>query len=270
MKYILITGSTDGLGLEAAKVLAAEGNAVLLHGRSKSKLDRAKRAVLGAVPPGVAGPVETYVADLSKLADVEKLAENIARRHDRLDVLVNNAGVYKTPHPTAMDGGLDVRFVVNALAPYLLTKRLLPLINPASGRVVNLSSAAQSSVDPAAFLGPVRLDDFEAYAQSKLAITMWTNHLASELGSEGRVVMSLNPASMLGTKMVKEGFGAAGKDIMIGANIIARAATADEFSDASGKYYDNDYRMFRNPHRDALNEHKCKAVVDAMEKALAS
>lgn len=264
MKCILITGSTDGLGLEAAKLLAGQGNAVLLHGRSKSKLERAKRAVRAV--PG-AGPVETYSADLSKLEDVEKLAERVMERHDRLDVLVNNAGVFRTSHPATSDGR-DVRFVVNALAPYLLTKRLLPRIPPATGRVVNVSSAAQRSVDTAGFLGPVRMDDFDAYGQSKLAITMWTNNLASELGQDGPTVMSLNPASMLGTKMVQEGFGAAGKDVMIGADIIARAATSEEFDDSSGKYYDNDYRMFRDPHRDALNKKKCKAVVDAMEKGL--
>ena len=91
-------------------------------------------------------------------------------------MLINNAGVYKTPDPVTQDG-LDVRFVVNTIAPYLLTQRLLPAMRP-SGRVVNVTSAAQVPVNLEALAGRVRLDDMAAYAQSKLGLVMWSRAIA--------------------------------------------------------------------------------------------
>ncbi|MEM7157364.1 MAG: SDR family NAD(P)-dependent oxidoreductase [Myxococcota bacterium] len=263
-KTILLTGSTDGIGLETARMLAASGHHLLLHGRNADKLDRVVDEVSGIAS---AGPVERYVADLSTMADVDAMAQAIADAHSHLDVLINNAGVFNTSTPITPEG-LDVRFVVNTLAPYRLTQRLLPLMN-ASGRVVNLSSAAQSPVSIDAMLGSTRLSDFEAYAQSKLAITMWSRTLAKSLGEAGPVVVSVNPASMLGTKMVKDAFGVSGNDISIGADILVRAATSDEFADASGKYYDNDARRFGPPHAHALDDQRCAPVLEAIETLLA-
>ena len=134
-KTILITGSTDGIGLEAAKMLVSTGHQVLVHGRNPAKLTEAKET-LSALPGGV--QVESYLADLSRMADVEALAKAVAEKHAKLDVLINNAGILKAPDPITQDG-LDVRFVVNTIAPYLLTMRLLPLIGP-QGRIINLSS----------------------------------------------------------------------------------------------------------------------------------
>jgi len=262
-KTILITGSTDGLGLETAKMLASQGHHVLLHGRNSEKLADAEKAV-SAVTDG--GTVESYLADLSRLADVEALAKDVAGKHDSIDVLINNAGIYKTPDPITKDG-LDVRFVVNTIAPYLLTKKLLPLLG-SSGRVVNLSSAAQAPVDVEALAGKTRLDDMSAYAQSKLAITMWSNNMADTLKDEGSVFIAINPGSLLATKMVKEGFGMAGKDIRIGADILIRAALSDEFATASGKYFDNDAGQFASPHPDALDSEICNGVVQAIEAVL--
>ena len=187
------------------------------------------------------------------MAEVEALVGAVAGRHARLDVLINNAGVYNAPDRVTGDG-LDVRFAVNTIAPYLLTQRLLPLLE-SSGRVINLSSAAQAPVDTEALSGRVRLpDDYEAYAQSKLAITMWSRHMALALKENGPIFIAINPGSLLGTKMVKEGFGVAGKDIRIGAEILLRAALADEFATASGQYFDNDSGRFASPHPDALDD----------------
>lgn len=232
-KTILITGSTDGIGLLTAKTLAAEGHTVLLHGRSAEKLEAAAK--------DVGGTSETYRADLSSLDEVEALAKAVSARHDRLDVLINNAGVYKTPQ-TRTPEGLDVRFVVNTIAPYLLTQRLLPII-PADGRVVNLSSAAQAPVDIGAMRGQGTLDHMGAYAQSKLAIAIWTQEMAKD-HPHGPVIVSVNPGSLLASKMVKEGFGVAGNDLRIGADILRRAALSDEFAEASGRYFDNDSKRF--------------------------
>jgi len=145
-----------------------------------------------------------------------------------------------------LPSGMDARFVVNTLAPYVLTKALLPLMGK-DARVVNLSSAAQAPVDMAGFAGKTRLDHMAAYSQSKLAITIWTQELAREM-PDGPLFVAVNPGSLLASKMVTEGFGVAGNDLMIGADILHRAALSDEFANASGKYFDNDAGRFGPPH----------------------
>lgn len=262
-KTILITGSTDGIGLATAKLLVSKGHKVLLHGRNPVKLADTEQA-LSALPGG--GDVETYKADLSRMADVETMAKAVADEHAKLDVLINNAGIYAPGSIT--DDGLDIRFAVNTVAPYLLTQRLLPLMGR-DGRVVNLSSAAQSPVDPKALLGQVHLSDGAAYAQSKLALTMWSRSLALSLGDDRPAIIAVNPGSMLGSKMVKEAFGVAGGDIGIGADILCRAALDDAFAAASGQYFDNDSGEFGSPHPDALDSGKCKEVIRLIEAVLA-
>ena len=262
---ILITGSTDGIGLETARMLVSQGHKVLLHGRSPAKLEKVKKTLSTLSD---SDRIESYVSDLSRMANAEALAKTVAEKHAKLDVLVNNAGVYSAPDIITQDR-LDVRFAVNTIAPYLLTQRLMPLLG-ASGRVINLSSAAQSTVDPEALAGRVYLsEDFTAYAQSKLALTMWSSAMALSLGKDGPAIIAVNPSSMLGSKMVKQAFGVAGGDLRIGAEILCRAALSDEFADASGQYFDNDSGRFASPHPDALNPKKCEEIVRVIEKVLA-
>lgn len=253
-KTILITGATGGIGLETAKLLVQDGHTVLVHGRSADKLDAARTAI--------GGTTQGYLADLSRTADVVTLADDIIRDHAHIDVLINNAGVLKAPQTVTPDG-LDLRFMVNTIAPYLLTKRLLPLMGN-DGRIINLSSAAQAPVDLAALKGGVTLGDMDAYAQSKLAITMWSQHLAAALAG-GPSVLSVNPGSLLATNMVKEGFGIAGNDIGIGATILYRAAIDPEFAKVSGCYFDNDAGAFGQPHYDTTDPVKVSAVMQAVD-----
>ncbi len=262
-KTILITGSTDGIGLETAKMLAADGHNILLHGRNPTKLRNAVDTISAL---GKSGGVESYVADLSRLADVEALGETLSGNHDSLDVLINNAGVYGVPDAVTPDG-LDARFAVNTVAPYLLARKLLPLLGP-EGRVVNLSSAAQSPVDPAALAGRGQLSDGEAYAQSKLALTMWSRELGLSLKGADPAIIAVNPGSLLGSKMVKDAYGIPGGDLQIGADILSRAALSDEFAAASGLYFDNDDGVFADPHPDALDPAKTAAVVRVIEEVL--
>ena len=228
-KTVLITGSTDGIGLLTAKTLSQMGHTIVLHGRSVDKLTSAAREL--------GGDVATYQADLSSLEQTAKLADAVIADHDRIDVLINNAGVFKTTN-AILPNGQDVRFVVNTLAPHVLTKTLLPLI-PRDGRIINLSSAAQAPVDLGALAGDKHLDDMGAYAQSKRGIALWSAQMASTY-PDGPVFIAVNPGSLLASKMVKEGFGVAGNDLQIGADILCRLSLDDEFASASGRYWDND------------------------------
>lgn len=253
-KTILITGATDGIGLLTAKKLAAEGHKVLLHGRNAAKLETAAAEI--------GGETETYRADLSDMSAVKSLASEIRAKHETLDVLINNAGVLKAPQPV-LSSGHDIRFVVNTFAPYLLTELLLPII-PETGRVVNLSSAAQAPVNLDAMLGAKPLADMEAYAQSKLAITIWTREWAKTL-PDGPAMIAVNPGSLLASKMVQDGFGVAGNDLNIGADILIDAALGDQFANASGAYFDNDSGRFADPHAAALNAEYSASVLQAIQ-----
>lgn len=257
-KTILVTGSTDGIGALTAELLADRGHRVLLHGRSAARLK--------AVAAKVGESSETYLADLSRIADVRSLGRAVLAKHSQVDVLINNAGVFKTANPHTPEGH-DVRFVVNVLAPYVLTRTLLPVIPP-TGRIVNLSSAAQAAVDVDAMAGRRRLADMEAYAQSKLALTVWSRVLAEEL-SEGPAVIAVNPGSLLASKMVREGFGVAGKDLRIGAEVLCQAALDASFAGASGLYFDNDSGRFAEPNAAALDGAHVDAVMATVEAVLA-
>ena len=263
-KTILITGSTDGIGLEAAKKLAEQGHRVLLHGRNPEKLQKVADELSSI------GQVESYIADLTDMDAVRSLAKQVSDKHKTLDVLMNNAGILKSPN-SRTKYGIDIRFVVNSFAPCLLTTLLLPLLKKADkGRVINLSSAAQAPVNPDDMQGESGdLSTMAAYSQSKLALTMWSFDLAESLGGDGPAVIALNPGSLIDTKMVQEGFGHAAKDITVGTDILVRAALSDEFARGNGKYFDNDSNQFANPHPDCLDPAKRTATVQLMESIVA-
>ncbi|MFG0246011.1 MAG: SDR family NAD(P)-dependent oxidoreductase [Phycisphaerales bacterium JB052] len=262
-KTILITGSTDGIGLATARSLISQGHTVLVHGRNPDKIASVEQS-LRAIPG--AGEVESFRADLSDLGEVRGLADAIEAREGSLDVLINNAGVFKVPKARTRSG-LDMRFVVNTIAPYLLTKRLLKLF-PSDGRVVNLSSAAQAPVSLNALSGKVTLGDSAVYAQSKLALTAWSRAMALDGDESSPMIVSVNPGSLLATNMVKQAYGMDGADIGIGADILMRAALSDEFRSANGQYYDNDTGRFTSPHPDAVNEQRANEIVQLIEQLL--
>ncbi|WND02981.1 SDR family NAD(P)-dependent oxidoreductase [Temperatibacter marinus] len=259
-KIILLTGATDGIGFETAKSLAAGGHTLLIHGRNQSKLESTLTQL--SKVEGV-GKLETYKADLSIVADIHKLIAAIQANHQKLDVIINNAGIFSTPKPK-IECGLDVRFMVNTIAPYMLTKELISMM-PNSGRVINLSSAAQWVVDIDALKGLTDLSDNQAYGQSKLALTMWSARMAEETGKGGPAIISVNPGSLLGSKMVKEAYGMQGKELSIGSEILVEAAISDKFSEATGRYFDNDLGDFSSPHGDAMDTNKNNALVHAID-----
>ena len=249
---ILVTGGTDGIGLATSKLLIEEGHEVLVHGRDEQKLAAVVRELDSS-------RVTSYIADLSKSEDVMLFADRLLKEHNSIDVLIHNAGIYGA-QPRLGENGWDLRFIVNAIAPYVLTKRLLPLL-PVTGRVVNVSSAAQSRLDYGALRGHSPITDGDAYAQSKLAITMWTYELSKKYP---QTFIAINPKSFLGSKMVKSAYGIDGHDLMIGAKVLRDAATLDEFEGASGKYYDNDREQFAEAHPDVYDEERRQELMETL------
>ncbi|MFA0087480.1 SDR family NAD(P)-dependent oxidoreductase [Vibrio sp. 10N.261.51.F12] len=259
-KSILVTGATDGIGLETVKMLVTKGHHVIVHGRSADKVQHVKEQLIAL---DSSARVDTIVADLSVMSSIDTMVTEVSNRFSSLDVLINNAGVFNTVS-TITANNLDVRFAVNTLAPYILTSKLIPLMAP-SGRIVNLSSAAQSTVNLDALAGNKSLSHGEAYAQSKLALTMWSRVLGLRNKVQGPMIVSVNPKSLLGSKMVQDAYGIAGSDLSVGADILVRASLSEEFAQAHGQYYDNDIEAFAPPHRDALDDTKAQEVIDALD-----
>lgn len=265
-KTILITGSTDGIGLVTAKMLVSMGHQVLIHGRSAEKVEHVL-ALLREM--NNEAKIEGFIADFSSMNQVKSLAEAVIAKYSKIDVLINNAGVF-VANDTVTGDGFELRFAVNTIAPYLLTKLLLPSMDNKS-RIVNLSSAAQSPVDIKALATARKMSNDEAYAQSKLALTMWSFQMANDFikNGDGPLVIAVNPKSFLGSKMLKKAYGLDGHNLSIGGEILCKAALSDEFKNASGKYFDNDKGVFAMPHSDALDEQKRNEVVGCLEKILA-
>lgn len=237
MATIFITGATDGIGRAAAELLAPQGHHLLIHGRQPAKLDR----VVGDL--GQYTTVDGYIADLSSMSETLGMASSVSNNHQTIDVLINNAGIFSSAH-TTINLPMDAQFMVNCLAPYALTRELLPLLRT-QGRVVNVSSAAQAPLAHDAFQRPLGLADGLAYAQSKTGLMMWTDALARQCGDSGPLFVAVNPGSYLGTKMVKDAFGMDGHDIQIGATILSQLALRGDFIPRNGSYFDNDSKRFR-------------------------
>lgn len=202
-KTAVVTGGTDGLGREAALKLAERGATVLVTGRDRCKGERLLEAIRREHGPDSA---ELFLADFSSQADVRRLARAIADEHDRLDVLVNNAGL-AVPDRRLTDDGVELTFAVNYLAAFLLTHELFPRLRAAGrSRVVNVSSGTHRS-------GTIDFDDLDraagytwldAYKQSKLALVLFTYELARRLDGTGVTVNCLEPGPVPGTNLGRE------------------------------------------------------------------
>ena len=185
-KTVLVTGASDGIGAEAAKVLAGKGATVLVTGRSADKLAPVAKAV----------GTEPLVADFSRLDDVRRLAAEVAERAPRIDVLLNNAGGTFAPSQRTHDGH-EPNFQINHLAPFLLTNLLQPhLVAAEASLVVNTSSIANLG-------GKIVLDDldyenrraieFRAYGTGKLMNILFTRGLAQRWTDQGVVSVAVHP-----------------------------------------------------------------------------
>jgi NAD(P)-dependent dehydrogenase (short-subunit alcohol dehydrogenase family) len=232
---ILVTGATDGLGRRVAQELAAMGTTVLLHGRSPERLEASLEELRSQMGSEKAN---SYMADLSSLDAVRNLAERILSNEDRLDVLVNNAGMISRERKESEDG-YELTFAVNYLSHYLLARLLLPLLkDSAPARIVNVASAGQSPLDFSNLMLERGYDAMKAYSQSKLAQVMFTFELAEHLRDTGVNVNALHPASLMETKMVQSTFGYTVSTVEEGAQAVVRLAVSKEVEGVTGRYFD--------------------------------
>ena len=228
---ILVTGATDGLGRAFAERLADQGAAVLVHGRDRQRGERAVTEIAGATGND---DVELVLADLASLDEVRTLATGVASAHERLDVLVNNAGI-GTDGPRAESAdGYELRFAVNYLAGFLLTRMLLPtLAESAPARIVNVSSAGQAPIDFDDVMLTRSYSGVQAYCQSKLAQVMFTLDLAEELAGTGVSATALHPATYMPTKIVAHPIST----LEEGVEATLRLVADPVLDGVSGRYY---------------------------------
>jgi NAD(P)-dependent dehydrogenase (short-subunit alcohol dehydrogenase family) len=245
-KVVLITGSTDGLGREVARRVAARGAHVIVHGRSQER----GTGLVEEIGREGRGSARFYAADFASLDRVRAFAEAIRRDYQRLDVVVNNAGVWLPDRQVSADGH-EMQFAVNYLAGFLLTRTLLPLIvQGAPSRIVNVSSGAQSPIDFSDVMleRPGRAS--QGYAQSKLAQILFTFDLARELRDKGVTVVALHPATMMDTTMVRSAGAQPQSSVDEGADAVMNLIVSRDL--ATGQFFDG-LRPSR-AHRQAYDE----------------
>jgi NAD(P)-dependent dehydrogenase (short-subunit alcohol dehydrogenase family) len=233
-RTIVITGATDGLGKGLASELAPAGGRLILHGRNEEK----GQALLEELRPRATGELEWRRADLSSLDEVRDLAGSLLEE-DRIDVLVNNAGVGTAGGREESAEGYELTFAVNYLAPFLLTRRLLPLIErSAPSRIVNVTSAGQAPIDFDDVMLEQHYSGVQAYCQSKLALVMLTFDLAEELEDSGVTANCLHPGTYLPTNMVRRAGVEPVTPLEDGVEATLRLVASPELDGVNGHYFD--------------------------------
>ncbi len=231
---ILITGATDGIGKCAAIDLARKDAYLILHGRNKQKLDKVIKEIKFSSGNN---NIQGFVADFSSMNEVRNCAKQILNKHEKIDILINNAGAGFAAPRYGKDG-TELRLAVNYLAPFLFTNLLLPAIKKASpSRIVNVSSAGQSPINFDDIMMEKNFDGVNAYCQSKLALIMFTIDLAEELKNAKVTVNALHPGTYLDTNMVRDAKIKPLGTPQSGAEAEIYLATSPELKNVSGKYF---------------------------------
>jgi len=249
-KVILITGASSGIGEATAMGLGSQGASVVPVMRAQSpRAESATRKIEESSKKG-GGSVFPMYADFLSQSQIRQLAHDFDQRFDRLDVLVNNAGVNHTKKIMTADG-LESTFAINVLAPFLLTNLLLgKLKDSAPSRIVNVSSraATRSNIDFDNLQAEKKYSMFGSYGQSKLALNLVTLEFARRLQGTGVTANFLHPG-LIGTNLVRDMNPVAQAIYSLvklfftgpekGARTSIYVATAPELEGVSGKYFSN-------------------------------
>ncbi len=259
MKTVLITGSTDGIGRQTAIILAKKGFFVLIHGRSGEKC---KQTVDEIVTLTKNKNLDYFVYDLISLKEVFNFSNEVKRRYDNLDVLINNAGVYLNDY-TLSPEGIEATFQINYLSMFFLTLNLIPVIKPRqseAARIINVSSMAHSpEMDFENLIKTAKYDGHRAYSLSKLCVIYFTIELSERLKGKNITVNCLHPG-VINTKLLRAGWGGFGKffsrDAGEGAITPVYLATSDEAANITGKYFSGLKIVKPNPVSHNINVRK--------------
>ncbi len=253
-KVVLITGATNGIGLESARAIAKMGARVVIVGRNPQKTQEVAAQLTRESGTEVSG----IVGDLSLMREVRKVAAEFRERFDRLDVLLNNAGAVFTTHQRT-DEGNEMTFALNHLSYFLLTHLLLDMLKAsAPSRIVNVSSSAHriGGLDFDNLQSEKGYNAFAAYGRSKLENVMFTYELARRLEGTGVTANALHPG------VVRTGFGhnnggivsAATRVLQLfgisaeqGAQTSIYLATSPEVEGVSGKYFEKSKPVKSSP-----------------------
>ncbi len=258
-KAVLITGGTSGIGKAAAVALAAMGADVVVSGRDP---ERGGLALQEIRAHSTGGSVGLILADLAVQAEVRRLAEEFRERHDRLDVLINNAGLVQSTRTETPDG-IETTLAVNHLAPFLLTNLLLDLLKKsAPSRVVTVSSEAHrwGSIDFDDLQSKSEYQGFPVYGMTKLANIMFTYEIAERLEGTGVTATCMHPGAVntrFGTNnrgpaaLLFRAFKPFMRSPEQGADTLIHLAFSREVEGVSGKYYSD--RKWIEPKEIALD-----------------
>jgi NAD(P)-dependent dehydrogenase (short-subunit alcohol dehydrogenase family) len=247
-QIVLITGSTDGLGREVARRLAATGAHIIVHGRNRER----GMEVVKEIELAGKGSARFYAADLASLAQVRHFADTILHDYPRIDVLINNAGIWLDGNTRTLSAdGVEMHFAVNYLSGFLLTRMLLPrIIASAPSRIVNVASSAQTPIQFDDVMLERNYTDSRAYSQSKLAQVMFTFDLARELAGKNVIVNAIHPATMMNTTMVLSHGAEPRTTVEVGADAVVNLVTTQGI--ASGQYFNG--KQPSRPNAQALDE----------------
>lgn len=253
---ILLTGATDGLGRALADRLASSGAQLILHGRDAERL----AAVADEIAASGAARPRAVCADLAELSQVARMAEDVAGMTDRLDVLINNAGI-GSGEPDGLErrisaDGYELRFAVNYLAGFRLTLGLIPRMRSARAadgpaRIVLVASLAQNPLDFGDLMLTHGYSGQRAYGQSELAQIMFGIELAHKLPASEITVNSVHPSTYMPTKMVLANGVKPVDTLEAGVDATARLATDPAVDGRTGRFYDRQREA--QPHEQALD-----------------
>ncbi|MCF6331765.1 MAG: SDR family NAD(P)-dependent oxidoreductase [Draconibacterium sp.] len=235
-KTILITGATDGIGKATAGLLAETGHKIIVHARTTEK----GKLIANKIQQKTGNNSITFVvADFAKLSDVAKMCSELLLKFPKIDVLINNAGVFRQKK-NILQNGLEETFMVNHLSLFFLTLNLIPLLKKSKqGRIINVSSMFHASeIDFNNLQGDKFYNGSEAYSVSKLCNLLFTNKLADDLKHSNITVNALHPG-IVQTKLLWAGWGVFGVEPEISAKRFAFLAESEQLKEVTGKYFMN-------------------------------
>jgi NAD(P)-dependent dehydrogenase (short-subunit alcohol dehydrogenase family) len=233
---VLVTGATDGIGKQTAMELAMAEYHVIVHGKD---IDRVENTTDQLKNASKNNDIEGFASNFESLKDVSVLADKIKDKYDKLDVLINNAGIFQKERELTEDG-FEKTFQVNHLSHFLLTNLLLDLIRKSDkGKIVNVASMVHATaIDFENLQGEQNFEGSEAYALSKLCNVLFTYKLDRILDKDNVTVNCLHPG-VINTKLLRSNWGGIGGSVKEGAENVLYVATYEEIDHVSGKYFVN-------------------------------